>query len=484
MEKKYIIVVVAVVVLWAAFMGFRHFNKQEESQAHREDTYRRMIEAAQKSPRSGLYEMAEAVRKYHADNNVYPPNLGILYPKYMPSKTFIEQIDWNYVPDVNNFYLSKATTYNNQTMVASIDSDMRPAVETSGVMVAAKRTAPRKAPEEVAEDAPELLQEAISESMILEVVSERDMTVKEVDVVTAAVSPELRRSDRPQRTEEKVNVQTELSRIITLVGEEAVSARESEIGYNLEHYMVWKDLDGAIGISNVEYPDRSDMYVAVRDRWYNVKRRPPEGVTETSETPAAVVEKQKNTNEIAANFSRNYLVWKSTGGVIGVGDTQYPDRDPLIVASRDGWNELERPAVSAAGAVSAGSVAAGDLPQGDARPMAADISRKYLVWKNADGTIGIGDTQYPERTGLEVASTAGWTVRPDEPLPEKGMASASHAKAEQKPTDEKLLAAGIGGQYLMWKDKNGKIGFGNVEYPELRDLAYVHTGGSWQKVVN
>ncbi|MDF1592329.1 MAG: hypothetical protein P1P89_12510 [Desulfobacterales bacterium] len=483
MEKKYIIAVVAVVVLWAAFMGFRHFNKKDANQAHREDTYRRLVDMAQKSPRSGLYEMADAIRRYHADNKVYPPNLGALYPKYMPSKAFIEQIDWSYEPGRDNFDLSKATNFNNQTMVASIDRTMRPEVESSGVMVATRKVTPRKAPEEAAGEGPELLQEAISADMILEVVAEREMTLKEVDVVTAAVSPELRRGDRPKITEEKVNVQTELSRIVTLVGEEAVSAQDAQIGYNLERYMVWKDLNGAIGVSNVEFPDRTDMYVAVKNRWYNVKRRQPEGVTEIAQTQAAVVEKQKSIEEIAAGFSRNYLVWKSGGGVIGFGDTQYPDKERLLVASQGGWSALERPAVSET--VAAESVAAvSSSAQVDINSIAADISRQYLVWKNKDGSLGIGDTQYPEREHLEVASTGGWDVITEEPLAEKRKRASTAPPEAEKKSDEKLLAAGISNQYLMWKDKNGQIGFSNVEYPELRNIAYVHTNGNWQKVVN
>jgi hypothetical protein len=483
MEKKYIIAVVTIVALWAAFMGFRHFNKKDENQAHREDTYRRIIDMAKKSPRSGLHEMADAIGRYYADNKVYPSNLGALYPKYMPSKAFIEQIDWSYGPGEDNFSLSKSTNYNNQTVVASIDRTMRPQIETSGVMVATRRATPKRpAAGEVVEETPEFVEAAISEGMILEVVEQREMTVKEVDVVTAAVSPELRRGDRPKITEEKVNVQTELSRIITLVGEEAVSAKEAEIGYNLERYMVWKDLNGAIGVSNVEFPDRTDMYVAVKDRWYNVKRRQPEGLTEIAETQAAVVEKQKSTEEIAAGFSRNYLVWKSAGEVIGVGDTQYPDKEHLIVASQGGWSIFERPKVSEA--VAAGGVTAGSPAQQDINTIAADISRQYLVWKNKDGSIGIGNTQYPERDRLEVASTGGWAIITEEPLPEKSREASPAPQEAEKQLDAKLLAAGISGQYLMWKDKNGQIGFSNMEYPELRDIAYVHTGGSWQKVVN
>jgi len=243
------------------------------------------------------------------------------------------------------------------------------------VMVAARRPAPRRPAEAEVEETPEFIEAAISEDMILEVLEERDMTVKEVDVVSAAVNPDIRRADRPEITEEKVNVQTELSRIITQVGQEAISAQEAQISYNLERYLVWKDPSGAIGVSNVEFPDRTDMYVAVKNRWYNVKRQQPEGLTEIVETPAAVVEKQKSTEEIAAGFSRNYLVWKSGDGVIGVGDTQYPDKERLMVASQGGWGALERPAVSEA--VAAGGVTAESSTQQDINTLAAEISRQY-----------------------------------------------------------------------------------------------------------
>jgi len=82
-----------------------------------------------------------------------------------------------------------------------------------------------------------------------------------------------------------------------------------------------------------------------------------------------------------------------------------------------------------------------------------------------------------------VASAGGWAVMREEPLSGKSTESAS-VREEEKQLEEKLLTAGISGQYLMWKDKNGQIGFGNVDYPEFRNIAYVHAGGNWQKIVN
>jgi hypothetical protein len=154
-----------------------------------------------------------------------------------------------------------------------------------------------------------------------------------------------------------------------------------------------------------------------------------------------------------------------------------------MVASQGGWSALERPAVSETVAAGGGEAAGSPAPE-DINTIAADMSRQYLVWKNKDGSIGIGDTQYPERERQEVASTGGWDVVTKEPLPEKNGNAAPVREGEHKPLDEKLMAAGISGQYLIWKDKNGQIGVGNVDYPEFRNIDYIHTGGSWQKIVN
>ena len=36
----------------------------------------------------------------------------------------------------------------------------------------------------------------------------------------------------------------------------------------------------------------------------------------------------------------------------------------------------------------------------------------------------------------------------------------------------------------IWKDKNGVIGFGNVQYPEMKKISHVRADQSWEKVTN
>jgi len=123
--KNLLTVLIAVVVLSAAFFGYQHFTKSKDLEAHHENSNLGLIEAAKKSPRAGLAQMGRAINKYYAENKSYPTSLDTLYPKYMNSKSFINDINWNYRPTGNNFLLTKNTLLGNRTVVASIDKGLR-----------------------------------------------------------------------------------------------------------------------------------------------------------------------------------------------------------------------------------------------------------------------------------------------------------------------------------------------------------------------
>jgi hypothetical protein len=46
------------------------------------------------------------------------------------------------------------------------------------------------------------------------------------------------------------------------------------------------------------------------------------------------------------------------------------------------------------------------------------------------------------------------------------------------------LAAEFCTGYLVWKDKNGTLGLGNVQYPERNAISHVCVNGSWVPVTN
>ena len=477
MKKTYIIIAAVLIALWAGFMVFRHMKQKESQQAHHEQTYNRMVAAAKKSPRAGLAQMGRALNRYFQDNKIYPGSLDDLYPKYIASRAFISQIDWDYGPGQGDFLLSKRIVYNNREMVASIDRSIRPEIKT-GVAVA-RRSLPvrRKVPAPVeVETAPEVEALAVAE---LEIVDEVKMTRLETDVVAAAAGSVL--AAPASFTSKVMNVQREVARVVALVGPEIVSTEKTEfVSRSLERYLVWKDSSGFIGVSNVQYPEMENMYVAVHDTWYNVKRRGPQiPVARVSGRTQTAPEEKRAAGQMALDLSKQYLVWKDENGVIGVGNIQYPDTGQLTIASQDAWGPLEREPLPPTATAEDAEIKKEPM---DADQLAASLSSNYLVWKDENGVIGIGNVQYPDRQRLKIAALDKWETIKQEPLAPVDITGA--LPITQQLRDDKVAVAGIGRNYLVWKDKNGVIGFGNVQYPEMKNVSYVHADQSWKKVAD
>jgi len=96
MNKKYIIAVAIVIVLWGGFMVYRYHNKETDSQEYRQKRNKRIVEIAKKSPRTGLTDVGKALKTYYKDKGSYPSKLMDLYPTYIRNKPFLTEIDWYY----------------------------------------------------------------------------------------------------------------------------------------------------------------------------------------------------------------------------------------------------------------------------------------------------------------------------------------------------------------------------------------------------
>jgi hypothetical protein len=112
-----------------------------------------------------------------------------------------------------------------------------------------------------------------------------------------------------------------------------------------------------------------------------------------------------------------------------------------------------------------------------------EISRKFLVWKDDKGVIGFGNVQYPHVSKLTIYNEGR---RYD-------LQRSSYGRQKHSVTyDESLtfkrdldaVAAKQSREHLVWKNRNGTLGFGNLQYPENKDVVYINVGGTWQKTGN
>jgi len=102
----------------------------------------------------------------------------------------------------------------------------------------------------------------------------------------------------------------------------------------------------------------------------------------------------------------------------------------------------------------------------------------YLVWKDENGRLGFGNVDYPSSYRLSVYSDGAYqNVRRPQPLQVKS--NLAEVLGKQKTKDE--IASSMSSQILVWKNKDGTLGFGNVDYPKGDNVTYVNVGGEWEK---
>ena len=142
----------------------------------------------------------------------------------------------------------------------------------------------------------------------------------------------------------------------------------------------------------------------------------------------------------------------------------------MTIASRDEWRPFKRASLpqEEQTVVTEKTDTAVDTDR-----LASDLTPQYLVWKDKNGVIGVGNVEYPDKERLVIASLDKWDTLKDEPLPQ-GQGTVTEERKES--------AGGISNKYLMWKDKNGVVGYGNVQYPE--SISHIHSGQNWERTVN
>ena len=309
--KNLLTVLIFVVVLAVAFFGYQHFKTNTDLEGHYKDTYSRLTDMANKSPRTGIDIMGKAINKYYAENKSYPPDLNALYPKYINDKSFISDVNWNYQPTADNFQLNKSVVSGGRTMMASTDKYLNVRTGTTTVaMVDMKSTAAS-------------VDETLPQTPSPEAASVLERLAEDTS------------SDLPPTAKASVG-QTETQTVV-IDETETPSGLVSELS---NAYLVWKDEQGRLGFGNVQYPRTDGLSIATPYNWFNVKRSEGDmSSTQENMTSAGAIDLEV----VASKYSDRYLVWKDKNGNIGFSDTEYPDQGEIESVNIDGsWHKFAR----------------------------------------------------------------------------------------------------------------------------------------------
>jgi len=263
-------------------------------------------------------------------------------------------------------------------------------------------------------------------------------------------------------------------------------------------FLVWKDKNGVIGYGNVQGPKlaEGDSESVLAEAISSAEKAFSAEEIGASAEQIVSAEKTLSAEEIAAKYSAQYLIWKDKNGVIGYGNMQGPNLENVSSVCANGtWIDVRKP--TPAGEVSASveqidstdaAATAEQLSSADAaataEQMAVRYGGKYLVWKDKKGVIGYGNVQDPGSKNMSAILAGGQWIDVEAPEPVTREASASSRPVEKKEKDLETIASEYSGTYLVWKDKNGSIGYGNVQYPGQIGVDYICVNGSWQKVAH
>lgn len=427
MNKKYIIAAILTIIVWIVFMVIRHYKHAEEARVYNEETKSRMVEMFKKGRITGLPEMGDALKKYYSEHEKYPDDLKELYPDYIAFKPLIDEIDWRYEPKGDNFLLTKTIKVGGQIRTASIDKSLKPR-SGSGIMVASVN---------------DINQDLLSRENISD---------------TPSVISRIKRVDTGVKEKEK--------KAKKILKPEVVSIVKGEIGLGVNSnisntFLVWKDKNGTIGFGNREYPTAPVLSTYEDGKWFHLKTLYPKRVLSdgTDDTQAW---KMKNKEQIAKELRQDYLVWKNKNGDVGFGNVAYPRNRHVSMFSQDQWVEKKMAQIN-------------EPEQTHIRPesqtndsVLLKYSGKYLVWKDQDGNIGLGDIAYPPKDVYSYDNGEWLDSKP--PQRTNNGLNPIHESAETKK-DATQIASDYSNNFLIWKNDQGNIGFGNLSYPHSDEIA-------------
>ena len=182
--------------------------------------------------------------------------------------------------------------------------------------------------------------------------------------------------------------------------------------------------------------------------------------------------------DISSETGAKFFVWRDENGALGFGNVTYPESDRQSVYDDSSWIEIRKPSPRER----KGAASEFDFkgPGKDSEDMALAYSNDYLVWRDKDGRLGVGNMQYPEAESPLIYMDGKWTgLKPEggrAKTPSTASDSETGVDSKEKTYEGRLPA--YGDRYLVWKSKDGKLGIGNVQYPGDEDMT-VYSDGDW-----
>ena len=254
MEAKHVVIFFIVIsVIIGGLYFFQKKNQNKELVAQRIQQLQNMTKTAEKSSSAGLLIMASAINKFHKTKGQYPKTLLELYPEFIPDNSFISKLNWKYFPEKTTFLLQKSAE--GGETIASMGPDLRLKTQEKGssrpeVMVASTdKSKPLQPPEG-----------------------------KSVDPVLGKAEPDAKKTvenhqiamnshQYPVKTSKDMSSEKEEKPLISIVKKELNNNEKYLLSFSNSSFYIWKTKEGAVGFSNIQYPDEKRLTIYRDQSW-------------------------------------------------------------------------------------------------------------------------------------------------------------------------------------------------------------------------
>lgn len=368
MNKKIAVVFLLVVVGAAVFMYFRNTENEEKNKIIGQEAFSKLTEISKKIPQAGLTQMGMAIKQYQEKKGFYPENLMSLYPDYIPVQSFIEEIDWHYESKGNDFLLSKTITKGTQQTVAFVDKSLIPKLASEMVVAAAPKKEPTPKLETKLPEIPEIkpllppvptASTSTSEDQVVDSLIEQPEIVSiEEGQIRSGLTGDVGKAvlvwkdekgalgfgnvvypETHQLSVYKNNKWIKIKRPLPKTPEEVMNnktAASDDAVNEVGKFLVWRDENGNIGYGNMGLPRGRRIKILSKNEWIDLGQDESPGMQ-----PQKEVEERRKPDQIAAEYSNRYFVWKDKRGNLGYGNTQFPGEHEIDLICVDGnWQKI------------------------------------------------------------------------------------------------------------------------------------------------
>ncbi|MBU1194853.1 MAG: hypothetical protein KKE62_14415 [Proteobacteria bacterium] len=250
--KKIAVILIIIMILGGGLFAYQKNRQTKALAQHNRQKFVQIMEIAQKDHSAGLLDMASRINKYHQLKGQYPKDLMQLHPEFIPEKSFITTLNWNYETNNNTFFLKRQT---GGAWEYAMGPDMRLQAIKKGELhlpqkIAAVKTAEKNTRSSADPDTKR----------------KTDMN-KDVSTRSNIVLSYIHKPLKPLQIEKTQEIPQEYT-----VVEKALNEDEKFLlSLNAGNLYIWKTPNGVIGFSNIQYPDSKNLTIYKNKAWVEYK---------------------------------------------------------------------------------------------------------------------------------------------------------------------------------------------------------------------